>query len=65
MAKLKAKTITEIDKYSDEFKKISEKIVKKYGLDFNEYKSHALLTNFLEGKGFNVKRSYLRIQTAF
>ena len=65
MANLKAKAIAVIDKYSDEFKKISEEIWNNPELDFNEHKAHTLLTNFLEGKGFNVERSYLGMQTAF
>ena len=44
---------------------MSEEIWNNPELDFNEHKAHALLTNFLEGKGFQVERSYLGIQTAF
>ena len=65
MAKLKTRAIAEIEKWSDEFKKISEEIWSNPELDFKEHKAHALLTNFLECKGFNVERSYLGIQTAF
>ncbi|XP_065913319.1 xaa-Arg dipeptidase-like [Dysidea avara] len=65
MAELKARAIAEIEKYTDECKKISEEIWNNPELDFNEHKAHTLLTNFLEGKGFHVERSYLGIQTAF
>ncbi|XP_065913318.1 xaa-Arg dipeptidase-like [Dysidea avara] len=62
---LKARATTEIEKYSQDFKKISEEIWNNPELNYDEHKAHALLANFLEGKGFHVERSYLGIQTAF
>ncbi|XP_065913317.1 xaa-Arg dipeptidase-like [Dysidea avara] len=62
---LKARAIAEIETYSEELRKVSEEIWNNPELDFKEHKAHALLTNFLEGKGFHVERSYLGIQTAF
>ena len=62
---LKAKSVKEIEKHSQDLKKVSVEIWSNPELNYNEHKAHAVLTNFLEGKGFNVERSYLGIQTAF
>ena len=65
MEDLKTRAIAEIEEYSQDFQKISEEIWNNPELNYNEHKAHAVLTNFLEGKGFHVERSYLGIQTAF
>ena len=62
---LKARAITEIEKYSLELSNISDQIWSNPELCYAEYKAHALLSEFLENKGFRVDRSYLGVQTAF
>ena len=62
---LKTRAIAEIEKHSLELSEVSEQIWNNPELCFGEYKAHALLTQFLETKGFHVDRSYLGIQTAF
>ena len=62
---LKTRAITEIEKNSLELSKVSDQIWSNPELDFAEYKAHALLTQFLENKGFCVDRSYLGVKTAF
>lgn len=62
---LKARAITEIEKHSLELSKVSDQIWSNPELCLAEYKAHALLSEFLENKGFRVDRSYLGIQTAF
>ena len=62
---LKARAIREIEKYSSELSTVSDQIWRNPELCFTEYKAHALLSEFLENKGFRVDRSYLGIRTAF
>ncbi len=54
-----------IDNSSQELHSLSSEIWKNPELGFEEHKAHALLTDFLEKKGFTVDRSYTGIETAF
>ncbi len=54
-----------IDGYKEELKALSEQIWKHPELCYEEHKAHALLTDYLESKGFEVTRQYCGIPTAF
>ena len=54
-----------IDSNKDELRTLSEEIWRNPELNFEETKSHQLLTDFLEKKGFSVERGYCDISTAF
>ena len=62
---LKATTDTTFDGCKQEQYELSNEIWKNPEVQFEEYKAHELLTNFLEKKGFTVERSYTGIKTAF
>ena len=64
-ADLKRVAILEIEKYSQELNKLGGEIWNNPELGYEEHKAHALLTDFLEKKGFSVERSYLGVRTAF
>ncbi len=54
-----------IDSSSEELYSLSNELWTNPELCFEEHKAHALLTDFLEKKGFTVDRSYTGIETAF
>ncbi len=54
-----------IDSNKDELEKVSNYIWSNPELAWEEHKAHGWLTDFLEGKGFAVERSYTGVQTAF
>ena len=62
---LKKLSSSVIDENAEELRKIGEEIWSCPELNYEEYKAHELLTNFLEKKGFSVERSYAGIETAF
>ncbi len=62
---MKSAAVSEIDKCKHELGEVSSEIWKNPELLFEEHKAHALLTDFLEKKGFTVDRSYTGIETAF
>ena len=54
----------EIDDNVNELKRLSDAIWENPELNFQETKCHDILTDFLEKKGFRVKRNYV-LDTAF
>ena len=64
-SQLKAKASYTVDSSKEELQQLSSKIWNNPEIGFEEYKAHALLTNFLEKKGFTVEHSYTGIETAF
>ena len=52
-------------KYDDDLRDISLKLHGYHELDFKEFKSAKLLTEFLEKEGFSVKRRIAGDETAF
>ena len=54
-----------IDSCGEELRDLSREIWNNPEVDFKEHKAHEVLTNFLEGKGFSVERSYTGLETAF
>ena len=65
MAGLKEVASSAVQAAKDELRELSDGIWKNPELGFEEHKAHALLTSFLEKKGFAVERSFSGIQTAF
>ena len=64
-ADLKAAASCAIDSSSKELLGLGDKIWKTPELGFEEHCAHRFLTNFLEGKGFEVHRSFAGLETAF
>ena len=62
---LKKLASTVIEENADGLRKISDEIWSCPELNYEEHKAHEVLTNFLEGKGFSVERSYTGLETAF
>ncbi|KAF9197279.1 hypothetical protein BGZ49_002364, partial [Haplosporangium sp. Z 27] len=61
-----AKTVHHaIESVSAELRNISLKLHDDPELSYEEYKAHALLTNYLEKKGFDVERKAYGLDTAF
>ncbi|KAI7817714.1 hypothetical protein BC939DRAFT_402301 [Gamsiella multidivaricata] len=61
-----AKTIEQaIGSVSKELREISLKLHENPELSYEEYKAHALLTDYLEKKGFQVERKAYGLDTAF
>ncbi|KAK3828532.1 MAG: hypothetical protein J3Q66DRAFT_376559 [Benniella sp.] len=54
-----------IEDASAELRAISRKLHKHPELGYKEYKAHALLTDYLEKKGFHVQRKAYTLDTAF
>lgn len=54
-----------IDQASDELSLLGRKIWENPELGFKELKAHEILTKFLEERGFQVDRSYARLETSF
>ena len=54
-----------IDDHKEELRSLSDEIWRNPELNFQEYKAHKLLTDFLESKGFQVERGYCSLPTAF
>ena len=62
---LKAAGTAAIDQSSRDLNALSQEIWKNPELGYKEYTAHKLLTNFLEGRGFEVQRSFGGLETAF
>ena len=62
---LKAAASSSIDGCRDELVELSGQIWSNPELAFEEHKSHKVLTDFLEKKGFTVERSFTGVATAF
>lgn len=64
LAELKQIAMETVERHAGELGEISERIWSKPELNYEEYEAHKLLTNFLEAKGFDVKKSF-PLETAF
>ena len=62
---LKAVASEAIASREEELVALGVKIWENPELNYEEYKAHDLLTNYLEQRGFSVARSYTNIETAF
>lgn len=65
MLKLKETASAAVQAAKGELRELSSEIWNHPELGFEEYKAHAILTLFLEQKGFSVDRSFSGIKTAF
>lgn len=65
MEELKLVASAAIEANATELHALSVQIWKNPELNYEEYKAHDLLTNYLEKKGFFIERSYTNIETAF
>ena len=65
MCDYKSVAISCIDDHKEELRSLSDEIWRNPELNFQEYKAHKLLTDFLESKGFQVERGYCSLPTAF
>ena len=54
-----------IDSHKEELKSLSHEIWKNPEVGSEEHKSHAIITDYLESKGFKVERKYCGVPTAF